>query len=144
MATLTDLANRMKALPAILASEGSRCAVEVAMAMETNLVRTTPVDTSNALSNWQGSLENPIFNEIMPYSVGTKGSTRIVSGNEAIAETKRAIENKQPGQSVFLSNNAPYIRDLDSGSISKQPGGFVSASLLIGHLTARRFKMKLR
>ena len=133
MATLTDLASRMQAIKAGLPQAASLLSVGTAMAMETYLTQTgTPVDTSNALSNWQVSLDAPIENEIGPYSLGSKGSTRNESASSAINEAQSVLDNKQPGQIIYISNNAPYIQDLNDGSSAQSPGGFDESAVIIG------------
>lgn len=144
MANLNDLAKRMKRIALLLPTEGARCAVETALMMELTLVRETPVDTSLHLSNWQASLDVPFDNEIEAYFEGSFGSTRKESGDAALFVAKNNIQSKKPGETIFLSNNGPVIRELDDGTISKQPGGFVQKSLLVGKRYIKTFKMKLR
>jgi len=143
MGTLIDLANRMKALPAILASEGSRCAVGVAMATGRNLAYVTPVDTSNAISNWQISLENPNVSMRLPFFLGHKGSTYGPSAKATVVDMNNVLKNKIVGQSIFLVNTAPYIRELNNGSSQQQPAGFVERAVIVGRVEVKKFKMKL-
>lgn len=143
MATLLDLAHRMKETASLLKSEASRCAVEVAVRIETNLANVTPVDTSNALSNWQVALNDPEMSEIYPYVPGYKGSSQPQSTAMAIAKAKDVLKNKKPGETIFISNNAPYIIDLNNGSSKQASAGFVERAVLVGKLTAKRFKIRL-
>lgn len=89
------------------------------------LVYVTPVDTSEALSNWQVNLGNPAADNLPPYYVGTRGSTQGASAQQAIEEADAELAFKKPGQRLFISNLAPHIGKLDEGSSTQFPGGFV-------------------
>lgn len=102
---------------------GTKAAVET-------LVYITPVDTSEALSNWQVFLGNPAPDNLPPYFLGAKGSTRGASAREAISEAAAELAFKKPEQFVFISNLAPHIGKLDQGWSSQFPGGFVPRALL--------------
>lgn len=142
--TLADLANRMDKLAASLTMEASRCAVEAAVAIVEDLAYKTPVDTSAALSNWQGSLEMPNLNEIEPYYPGSKGSTKLRSARGTVETLKLELENKKFGQTIYITNNVEYIRKLNDGSSKQEPAGFVERAVLIGRKSIKRFKLKLR
>ena len=77
--TLLDLANSLEQRAAKLDSEACRVAVSTAETILGDLVYKTPVDTSQALSNWQVSLGSPIDNKIPPYFPGEGGSMRWTS-----------------------------------------------------------------
>jgi len=142
--TLADLAQRMDKVAASLTIEGSRCAIEVAMVVVRDLAYKTPVDTSAALSNWQGSLNAPILSEIEPHLPGSKGSTKIRSANATIESMKDVLNNKKPGETIFIANSVPYIGKLNQGSSRQEPAGFVERAALIGRRKVASFRMKLR
>lgn len=144
MGDLHTLASKFEKLAADLESEVSRCAVEVAQDIHFALVTGTPVDTSNALSNWHIRLDAPMLEEIEPYVAGIKGSTRGVSMGAAIQEGRAALASKRYGQPIFISNNTPYIGDLERGTSKQAPSGFLQQSILIGRRKIKSFKMKLR
>jgi len=143
MPDLTYLANRMKQIKANLAPEVSRCCIETGITLEQYLVYTTPVDTSNALSNWQGSLDQPITSEIFPYVPGVMGLTKLQSAAEALEVFTQKMMEKKPGQTIFISNNAPYIRDLNNGTSKQAPAGFVENCELMARQSVKNFKMVL-
>lgn len=79
------------------------------------VIKATPVDTGRARGNWQTT-------------VGTPAKGRLEredkSGSEAIAE----VEVKTPegaGQVTMLTNNLPYIDELEFGSSQQAPQGMV-------------------
>ena len=144
MATLNDLAQRMKELTASLSNEASRCAVDVALALEQDLVLVTPVDTSNALSNWQVSLDAPIEDEITPYVPGVLGLTKLQSASEAMRVAREKLKAKKPGQIIYIVNNAPYIGELNDGSSKQAPAGFVERCVLNAKLKVKDFNIQVK
>lgn len=106
-------------------TSGSRLAVIGTRAAVDTLVYITPVDTSEALSNWQVNLNNPAADNLPPYYVGTRGSTQAASAREAIDQAEAELAFKKPEQPIFISNLAPHIGKLDEGSSIQFPGGFV-------------------
>lgn len=138
---LLHLAKRMEALPGEIARAASRTAVNVAIRVTESLVQGTPVDTSQALSNWRVSLGHPIMGTRGAYVPGDFGSTQAVSAQLAIANAVAVLTNKKPGEPIYIVNNLDYIVDLDNGTISKQPGAFTARALVIGRREAQIFKL---
>ncbi|WP_370600477.1 HK97 gp10 family phage protein [Pseudomonas nitroreducens] len=83
------------------------------------IIKDTPVDTGRARGDWQTTVATPAADE----------NDRIdPSGAQAIAEAVAGIPLKA-GQEVFLTNNLPYIEDLEYGSSPKAPQGMVRRNL---------------
>jgi hypothetical protein len=95
----------------------------------------TPVDTSRALSNWQVSLDYPVEYGRQPFYTGAAGSTREASAQATIAFAEAILEQRKPGQTIYISNVMPYIRRLNEGSSTQSPGGFVEAAQAIIRMT---------
>lgn len=133
----------MEALPALIDKGANNVAIAVVKAIDRDVVPHTPVDTTEALSNWQAEVNaKPMFGlpAIFP---GKGGSTAAGSQAEAIAHVDRTLAMKEPGEPVYLSNLAKHIVILNNGSSSQEPKGFVERAVLIGRLTARRTKLGL-
>jgi hypothetical protein len=130
--TLTDLANSLEKRAAKLEDEASRLAVRTAETVLGDLVNVTPVDTSQALSNWQIGVGAPVDASIAPYFPGEKGSTQSSSAASALAEGQAALKLKKPGQPIYISNVLRYIGRLNEGSSSQAPAGFVERAVLLG------------
>lgn len=128
---LNDLAASMEARAKKIQTAASDAAVKVALGILNTLVFRTPVDTSRALSNWQVSTDAPIGSYIQAYSPGYLGYTQLASAQSAISVGTMNLEKKKPGQTIYIVNNTPYIRGLNSGSSKQAPAGFVEASVLI-------------
>lgn len=121
----------------------SDLAAFVALEVTAELADVTPVDTSNAISNWQIGLGAPVTSEREPHYPGQKGSTESMSEDATVIAAKVKLKNKKPGQIVYLSNNAPYIVDLDQGSSMQEPAGFVKRAVDNGKEHVKRVKLEL-
>jgi hypothetical protein len=91
-----------------------------------HLIEVTPVDTTKAVSNWVVGLGEPRKAEL-----GPRGETREQSGAATYAEADRVLRTKKAGQTVYLTNNAPYIGRLNAGSSQQAPAGFIEGAGLI-------------
>lgn len=142
MRTLLDLAKELESNIKKIETSASNIASNVSMAVLEDLVFHTPVDTSNALSNWQLTIGAPANNEIEPYYFGRKGSTQSMSQDAAIIAGIKALKSKKPGETIYISNNAPYIKDLDEGSSLQEPAGFVDRALIVGKDVLAKSKLE--
>lgn len=104
---------------------------------------TTPVDTSQALSNWRIGLDGPIQGFRPPYDTGSYGSTRISSASSAFAVANKVIEARKLRTSTYISNAVPYIGFLDRGKSKQFSGDFGARALLIARSTFKRQANKL-
>lgn len=139
MANLHDLADRLLAL----AKDGfddktNQLKVRVATAVIQDLIYSTPVDSSQALSNWQITLGDPSAHRIPPIYPGSKGSTQDASSEAALALALSILKTVKPGQSVWIQNVLPYIRRLNDGYSYQAPAGFVERAQLIGRKIAEQ------
>lgn len=109
--------------------------IESTSAMLRELVEVTPVDTSEAVSSWEVGIDVKPAAARGPFFSGRRGSTRGASSAKAIEDGQAAIKAKRPGQSVYLSNAAPHIGDLDDGTSAQFAGGFVNRALVVFRVT---------
>lgn len=130
-----SFAKRMRKRADALDGLANTVVIESTSAMLRELVEVTPVDTSEAVSSWEVGIGVRPPAERAPFFPGRRGSTRGASSAKAIEEGLAAIKAKRPGQSVYLSNAAPHIGDLDSGSSRQFAGGFVNRSLIVFRIT---------
>lgn len=103
------------------------------------VIDNTPVDTGEARSNWLLSLGQPMRGTIAPYQPYPKGSKGGGSGigesaNAAGAKARanQVINARQPGQTLFIQNNVPYIGELNDGHSRQAPRLFVDVAVLTG------------
>jgi hypothetical protein len=92
----------------------------------------TPVDTSQALSNWQVGLNSPVDDRIPPLVPGQKGSTQAASSTAALAIAEQTLLLKKAGETIYISNALPYIRRLNDEGYSPQSDHFVERAVLAG------------
>lgn len=140
MADLASLQKRMYKRADEVGHIGNEAKKHAARAVVNYLINITPVDTSQALSNWQAGNNKGVSTSILPYFAGVGGSTQGSSSAKAIEEAAAIIALAKPGQPIYLSNVLPYIKRLDEGSSTQHPGGFVHASVIVGKLSLRDFK----
>lgn len=91
----------------------------VALIVDSELVKSTPVDTGRAKANWLPSLNTPDNRQI-----------------DAPASNKPSIEPSLKEftlkDTILITNNLPYIRALNDGSSAQAPVGFVDDALARG------------
>jgi hypothetical protein len=139
---LNDLANRLESIAENIDSENSRRAIVAAKVFLDTVVYRTPVDTSTALSNWQVTLDSPATDFREAYVPGYLGYTMAASARAAIDAGEAVLRTKKPGQSIFITNNTPYIMDLERGRSKQAPQGFLQVSLLAARRSIPEFKLE--
>lgn len=123
---------------------GSEAKALVTRAIVRYLAYHTPVDTSQALSNWQVSFNGPYAPIISGgHYKGYAGSTQSASAEETIRRADAVLQNKIPGAVIFIANMLPYIRKLEEGSSLQARTGFVQQSLLAGRIALRGYKFRV-
>lgn len=139
---LLDLAASLEKKAKAIDEAASKLAVGTALTIVGDLAFKTPVDTSQALSNWQVSLGSPVDSKIPPYYPGEGGSTRNSSAAETINQARKILAGKKPGQRIFITNVLPYIRRLNDGYSKQAPAGFVERAVLIGRKMIKKAKLR--
>lgn len=142
--SLLDLSRRLEKLVYDMDKTYSNLAISVALTVLGELVYKTPVDTSQALSNWQVSLISPlpIGGEIDPYFPGERGSSQRSSAQAAIEQARRVLNGKLPGDTIYLSNVLPYIVPLNNGHSGQQAAGWVERATMLGRIQIKKRKAK--
>lgn len=102
-----------------------------------------PVDTSEAISNTRIGIGTRPSGSLPPFFLGRKGSTRSASAAKALEDGLAALQAKQPGQAIYISNTAPHIGDLDRGTSMQFAGGFVPRALIVFRLAAQAAAKRL-
>lgn len=80
-----------------------------AYALYSSIVRKTPVDTGRARANWNISAGRP--------------DTSVTENTRTTPKPKTAMPNPEGDESIFISNNLPYIETLEYGGYPKNPKG---------------------
>lgn len=142
MATLGEFGDNMIRMSVRVEANVNRKVRRLALLILSELVIQTPVDTGRARSNWIVGLGGPpdAINED-PYVPGEGGSTDAANANAAIAAGTAAVSDREPGQTIYLSNNAPYIEKLNQGWSAQAPAGFIQAAVQHGVKRSRGDKI---
>lgn len=90
--------------------------IEVASAV----IRKTPVDTGRARANWLPSLG---------YSRDDTKETFDKSGQVAVGAATQTFSGAKLEQTLWLSNNLPYIQRLETGYSKQAPAGMVAVTI---------------
>lgn len=126
---LLELSKKLDTLADQLPAIANDVAKEFTKALSLELISVTPVDVSTALSNWQVGIDSPPSSFIDAHTPGVGGSTQAASAAEAWDLAKIAADKGRPGQSYWLSNNTPYIIDLNSGTSRQAPSMFIQKAI---------------
>ncbi|MFQ1018071.1 hypothetical protein [Gilliamella sp. BG7] len=105
--------------------------IKATLAVIDELTDITPVDTSNAMSNWQVSINGQITDQNVAFYFGSKGSTKHLSKMAVVNSALNALKERKFGDKIYIQNNASYIKKLDEGGSQQFAGGFVPKALII-------------
>jgi hypothetical protein len=134
MTTLNIFAQQMNALANAIQRNAPILQREVSQAVVDYVATSTPVLTGQASGNWKTAIGTP----------DTSWDPGASSPQHSIAEAHATLRGLAIGQTVYITNNVPYIVDLNQGSSSKAPAGFVEASVVNAlHITAN-FNLLIR
>lgn len=140
MTTVDQFAARMGELGRSVESGRARLLREAALRIDQTLVLATPVDTGRARSNWIVSINAPV-NQPRPAFAPTSplNSSALTLLNNRFGERENAaaalaasagtIASVSPGDTIFISNNLPYIGELDDGKSPQAPAGYIREAI---------------
>lgn len=114
---------------------------EVALAVHQEVVRATPVDTGQARLNWTLTSGRPSTTFIRVDPGMNPGAAIPMSDRAAESGFLRHILSSRPGQPIYVSNNAPYINELNWGKSAQAPAAFIQRAALAGARIARRARI---
>ena len=156
--TLGQMSKQLRNLAQTLPERVNTIRKQIARTINFDLLQTTPVDTGNAVSNWQITLDSPaedIRPAFVPYKEGymkqTNGErawthrantevTRQQNIGPAMELANQTIDSATPEQPIHITNNLPYIQALDEGH-STQAELFVDRAILLGSDVVSRAKI---
>lgn len=122
MATLQIFAQQMNALASTVQQRIPMLSREVAQHIVEDVARENPVLTGQSSANWKTSIGSPDNS----WDPGPNPD----AGQHSIDAAKTALVALGMGQTVYITNNVPYIVDLNSGSSAKAPAGFVETAIV--------------
>jgi len=126
--TLGGLPGLMTKISLRVQAGALRAQRQVALAVDQAVVMATPVDTGRARSNWLVSTVTPNLGIVPPPFPGVLGSTAGPNSQYAISQARATIMGSQPGVTIYISNNLPYIELLNQGSSKQAPANYVESA----------------
>ena len=90
---------------------------KIAFDVFSSVVKRTPVDTGRARASWTLAVNRVDL------------STAPVGSSTTIASPEAALGPVKFGDTVYISNNLPYIVPLNNGSSTQAPEGFVQMAV---------------
>lgn len=130
MATLRVFARRIERLAQDVREGSHDKVVAAAILLDKALVRRTPVDTGRARANWLVGVNRP-----------RREVSDSTSASGAIALATATALASRPGDSIFVSNNLPYIDVLNEGWSLQAPPGFVEDAVRQTLTAVRRTRL---
>ncbi len=124
---------------------------DVALAVQREIVLSTPVDTGKARSNWRVTVGHAAVGVIEPYAPGSHLG-RGESGNASAALNQARSELgviKVSGKALggfkvpnlFITNRVSYMSKLNNGSSAQAAAAFVQAGIHAGIQVAKRGRL---
>ena len=93
------------------------------------LATDTPVDTSQALSNWRVGLVTPQAGTILAHTKGSQGSTALQSTLTTQNIGLLIIDRAKIKQAIYIGNNLDYIPELNQGKSPQAGAGFIEEAV---------------
>lgn len=110
------------------------------------LAMATPVDTGEAVSNWQVGVGQAPASVLPPFVPGEKGSTadtnRMAMSDAGIAKID-AYRSGQ-GQAVHIVNNAKHIGPLNDGHSKQAPANFIEMAVRAGREAVQNLRISFK
>lgn len=114
----TDIRRTVNAVEA----GAERVIKRLAFAINNELKRTTPVDTGWARANWVPSVGRP--------AEGVTGSRDAVNtGAQSAGEARLLVYTLSQSPEIWITNNVPYIGDLNAGRSPQAPANFIETAI---------------
>lgn len=123
-ASLGDFGREFKKRGAKLEREVERVLKETVIGVVTEVARDTPVLTGQASSNWITNIGSQfpfyIANEDVPNG----------AASDSIEWAKKAVAQLKHTDTIHITNNVPYIVQLNRGTSKQAPALFVQSAVL--------------
>lgn len=118
--------------------------VAIAYRMYVNVVQLTPVLTGHARWNWVPSINTPNAGELEGVAgVDTTGENLTSREHSKFQRIRRELLKMPLGQTLWITNNVPYIQPLEDGWSQKAPEGMARVALHSTIEYARNLKVSV-
>lgn len=102
---------------------------KITLDIAANLRQTTPVQTGWARANWVPSVTRPKLEDLTAQSGADRAQYVAGATTKAELGDTSVLAYRLAQGSIFITNNVPYIVDLNQGSSRKAPAGFVQGAI---------------
>lgn len=130
MSSLNDFSRHITLLGDRVGKNCDKLVRKIALAADQAVVSGTPVDTGRARSNWIVQKGSPRDGVIDPYVEGESGSTGAANVQAALNQGEKVIRSYKYGDEIHITNNLPYIQELNDGSSAQASENFVEEAVL--------------
>lgn len=121
LATRGDFAHQVAAFARQTEVSIEQAVRAIVIELFSSVIADTPVDTGRARGNWQTSIGGPIRGTIeRDDNTGPVGSQSAKATGGAIFELDQVTGTMRMGQTIYLTNNMPYILRLEFEHWSRQ------------------------
>ncbi len=106
----------------------ARAVTRLTLDVTANLTETTPVDTGWARANWVPSMGQPVLKDLPRDRPDDSQAVAGATAEQGRATAELLAYTLERGK-VFVTNNVPYITELNDGTSRKAPAGFVQQAI---------------
>ena len=135
MSNLRVFAKKMRQRGQVLEERSGKLLGDTLTGIAEGLIPHTPIDTGRARRNWQANESSPLTTYLEAPSSPSDGE------KEAITNARLVASKLKSGGAAHLTNNAPYIVELNRGSSTQAPGMFVQMEVLNALERIKDFKL---
>ncbi len=120
MGNLSKFSKRMKTLGKRIETNANKEAIQLGSLISQTVILATPVDEGTARANWFATLGVP--ERFADFNAADPSGQLTISRNDASIQ-------KQTEQTIYITNNLPYIKRLNDGWSAQAPAGYVEAAV---------------
>lgn len=123
--SLSALSRAFSEASATLHADVNKITQDVAKYAIKRYIYETPIDTSQAISNWRVGVIVGMSGTLPAYFIGENGTTFAQSSATALGAAYQQIARKKYGAALVLYNNVTYINKLNAGASTQADANFV-------------------
>lgn len=135
MSNLRVFAKRMRERGKVLEERSGKLLGDTLVGIAEGVIPHTPIDEGRARRNWQANKSAPMTTYLDAPAAPADGE------REAIALARQVASKLKSGDAAHLTNNAPYIVKLNTGSSTQAPSMFVQMEVLKALERIKEFKL---
>ena len=130
---LEQFAKRIKQHGRAVEVNANKGVIQLAALVSQTVISATPHDQGVARANWFATMGFPKSS----FDLELKD----FSGVETISKNNRIIAGRLPTQSVYITNNLPYIKRLNEGHSGQAPAGYVETAIKTARAAAKKLRL---